>query len=49
MYFELKELGNVAHSASKDGDDAMASIFMLDSLGPLMEKNNVKKKGVSLW
>lgn len=40
----LKELGNVAHSASKDGDDAMASIFMLDSLGPLMEKNNVKKK-----
>lgn len=41
----IKELGNVAHSTSKDGDDAMASIFMLDSLGPLMEKSNVKKRG----
>ena len=28
---------------SKDCDDAMASIFMLDSFGPLMEKNDVKK------
>ena len=34
----LKKLGKVAHSPSKDGDDAMASIFMLDSLGPLMKK-----------
>lgn len=40
----LKELVNVAHSTSKDGDDAMASTFMLDSLGPLIEKTNVKKK-----
>lgn len=39
----LKELGELAHAPSKDGDDAMASIFMLDSLGPLMEKNDVKK------
>lgn len=39
----LKELGKVAHTPSKDCDDTMASIFMLDSLGPLMEKNNVKK------
>ena len=40
----LKELVNVAHSTSKDGDDAMAFTFMLDSLGPLIEKTNVKKK-----
>lgn len=39
----LKELKELAHAPSKDGDDAMASILMLDSLGPLMEKNNVKK------
>lgn len=39
----LKELGEVIHAPSKDGDDAVASVFMLDSLGPLMEKNNVKK------
>ena len=39
----LKELKELAHSSPKDGDDAMASVFMLDSLGPLMEKNNVKK------
>ena len=39
----LKELGEVIHTPSKDGDDAMASVFMLDSLGPLMEKKDVKK------
>ena len=41
VYF--KELGEMAHAPSKDGDDAMASTFMLDSLGSLMEKTNVKK------
>lgn len=44
----LKELVDIAHSTSKDGDDAMASIFMLDSLGPLMEKIMLRKKG-KLW
>lgn len=39
----LKELKELTHAPSKDCDDAMASIFMLDSLGPLMEKNDVKK------
>lgn len=39
----LKALEGVIHAPSKDGEDAMASVFMLDSLGPLMEKNNVKK------
>lgn len=40
----LKELREVAHHApSKDCDDAMASVFMIDSLGPLMEKKDVKK------
>ena len=39
----LKALEGVVHSPPKDGEDAMASVFMLDSLGPLMEKNNVKK------
>ncbi len=39
----LKALEGVVHSHPKDGDDAMASVFMLDSLGPLMEKDNVKK------
>lgn len=39
----LKELGEVAHASSKDGDDAMAFTSMLDSLGSLTDKNNVKK------
>lgn len=39
----LKELEGVIHAPAKDGEDAMATVFMLDSLGPLMEKNNVKK------
>lgn len=41
----LKELGNVAHFTSKDEDDATAFNVMLDSLWPLMEKPDVKKKG----
>lgn len=32
-----RALGGLLHGASKDDDDARASIFMLDSLGPLME------------
>ena len=28
---------------SKDCDDAMALVFMIDSLGPLVEKKDVKK------
>lgn len=39
----LKELKELAHAPSKDCDDAMASVFMIDSLGPLMEKKDVKK------
>lgn len=39
----LKELGEVVHAPSKDGDDAMASVFMIDSLGPLVEKKDAKK------
>ena len=47
----LKSWGAVAHAPSKDGDDAMASICMLDSLGPLMEKNNAEceKRAVEYW
>ena len=37
----LKELGNMAHGLSKDGDESRASIFMLDSLGPLMEDHQI--------
>lgn len=37
-----KALGDLVHESSKDGDDAMASVFMLDSLGPLMEKKDAK-------
>lgn len=32
-----RALGGLLNGASKDGDDARASIFMLDSLGTLME------------
>lgn len=39
----LKVLEGVIHAPAKDGEDAMATVFMLDSLGPLMEKDNVKK------
>lgn len=39
----LKELKELAHAPSKDCDDAMASVFMIDSLGPLVEKKDVKK------
>jgi len=39
----LKELKELTHAPSKDCDDAMASVFMIDSLGPLMEKKDVKK------
>jgi hypothetical protein len=39
-----RALGGLLNGASMDGDDAMASTFMLDSLGPLTDKNNVKKK-----
>lgn len=39
----LKELGEVAHAPFKDGDDAMAMVFMIDSLGTLVEKIDVKK------
>lgn len=39
----LKELGELAHVPSMDGDDAMASVFMIDSIGPLTEKKDVKK------
>jgi len=38
-----KALGDLVHEPSKDCDDAMASVFMIDSLGPLMEKKDVKK------
>ncbi len=39
----LKALGELSHGLSKDCDDAMASVFMIDSLGPLVEKKDVKK------
>lgn len=39
----LKELKDLAHGPSKDGDDAMASVFIIDSIGPLTEKKDVKK------
>lgn len=39
----LKELKELTHAPSKDCDDAMASVFMIDSLGPLVEKKDVKK------
>lgn len=39
----LKELKELPHAPSKDCDDAMASVFMIDSLGPLVEKKDVKK------
>lgn len=39
----LKALGELSHAPSKDCDDAMASVFMIDSLGPLVEKKDVKK------
>ena len=35
-----RALGGLLHVASKDGDDARASMFIMDSLGPLMEKDN---------
>lgn len=38
-----KALGDLAHGPSKDGDDAMASVFIIDSIGPLTEKKDVKK------
>lgn len=40
----FKELGELVHGLSQDCDDAMASVFMIDSLGPLVEKKDVKKK-----
>ena len=36
-----RALGGLLHGASKDDDDAMASMFMLESLGPLMEDNTM--------
>ena len=33
----LKELGEVTHAPSKDGDDAKASIFLLDSISALKD------------
>lgn len=39
----LKALGEMAHTPSKDGDDAMAAVFMMDSIGLLTEKKDVKK------
>ena len=39
----LKELKKLTHAPSKDCDDAMASVFMIASLGPLVEKKDVKK------
>jgi hypothetical protein len=44
----LKELGELVHAPSKDGDDTMDFIIMLDSIGPLTEKSNVNQKGVNL-
>ena len=37
-----RALGGLLHGASKDDDDAKASIFILDSLGPLMEDNTMQ-------
>lgn len=45
----LKDLGELIHYPSKDGDDTMAFIVMLDSIGPLSEKPNVRQQNVNLW
>ena len=41
----LKELDELAHAPSKDGDDTMDFIIMLDSIGTLMEKPSIKVNG----
>lgn len=40
----LKDLRELVHPPSKDGDDTMAFILILDSIGPLSEKPNVNQK-----
>jgi hypothetical protein len=40
----LKELKNIVRPLSKDGDNTMATIFILDSLGPLAEKSILRTK-----
>lgn len=39
----LKALREMTHAPSKDCDDTMASVFLIDSLEPLVEKKDVKK------
>ena len=38
-----RALGELLNKASKDDDDAKASIFILDSLGPLKEDDSISE------